>query len=359
MENTTYANPNKDNLKFLSEESMKLNILPYYNLSDAEVSQIKFKDTDKQRAVYKISKSERCYCLKKVYFPLPELLFVYSATEWLSAYGIKVPKLLPTLNKGRYVEFKNMLFILTDWIDGRKLDYDNTDDIYKASLNLGKMHKFTKSFEPIKGSSNRYKFENVYQSTKKHFNQLLMSSNLAFQYNDNFSKLFLSQFKYNIELAQFAYDVAATLSEENLSFALCHLDYVNKNLIFDNNNDLWVIDFDKCRIDYCIHDISYFMRRFLKRTDTRWNFTTAIKSLEFYETMHPLTLAEYKGLFVYLIFPQRFWKISRDYYKNIKKCNKSSFINMMLDINKNIQYQINFANDFSNYIEKKFNTKIR
>ena len=34
----------------------------------AEISIIKFKDTDKQRAVYKIDFKEKSYCLKKVYY---------------------------------------------------------------------------------------------------------------------------------------------------------------------------------------------------------------------------------------------------------------------------------------------------
>ena len=44
---------------------------------------IKFKDTEKQRAVYKIDYIDKSYCLKKVYYNEAELLFVYSAMEWL------------------------------------------------------------------------------------------------------------------------------------------------------------------------------------------------------------------------------------------------------------------------------------
>ena len=42
----------------LSPEIIKLNVLPHYNLQNAKVSIIKFKDTDKQRAVYKVDFNE-------------------------------------------------------------------------------------------------------------------------------------------------------------------------------------------------------------------------------------------------------------------------------------------------------------
>ena len=40
-------------------------------------------------------------------------------------YNIKVPRILPTLENNRFVNYENMLFILTPWIEGCKCDYDN------------------------------------------------------------------------------------------------------------------------------------------------------------------------------------------------------------------------------------------
>ena len=71
------------NSSIFSEENIKKSVLPHYNLDDAEVTAIKFKDTAKQRAVYRITTDKNEYCLKKVYFEKKELLFVYSAIEWL------------------------------------------------------------------------------------------------------------------------------------------------------------------------------------------------------------------------------------------------------------------------------------
>lgn len=338
----------------LSEENVKKYVLPYYNLQYGNITGIKFKDTDKQRAVYKIDYFDKSYCIKKVYFSREELLFVYSAIEWLYRHDINVPRILPTKDRQRYVIYKDMYFILTKWIDGHKCDYDNIQNIFDSSSNLAKMHKVSESFVPINGSYIRTGFEDIYISVQKHFEQLLGCSNNAFKYGDKFSKIFLENFQNNMELAENSAKVSYTIEGNNLSKSLCHLDYVNKNIIFDNSNNLWVIDFDKCKMDYCAHDIGYFLRRILKRNATKWNFELTVNILDCYDKIKPLSFDEYKYILAYLSFPQKFWKISKDYYNNIKKCNANSFIMLLKNAAENDEEHLHFANDFKLYIEDKF-----
>ena len=346
------------NINLLSEENVKKYVLPYYGLEDSEITQVKFKDTDKQRAVYKVTSSDQCFCLKKIYFSVEDLLFVYSAMEWLHRNEIKVPRILPTKDRGRFVNYKDMLFILTPWIDGEKCSYDNIQHVLAASVNLSKLHSCTKNFNPIAGSSHRTGFEDLSLSLQKHFQQLLVCSNLAFKNEDKFSKLFLQYFDTNILLAQIAVNIGATIDNNKLNKCLCHLDYVNKNIIFDENKHIWVIDFDKCKLDYRVHDISYFLRRLLKRDNTKWNLELTINSLKLYEEAYPLNFEEYKAVLVYLAFPQKFWKISRDYYNNIAKCNKNSFTTLLSKTCNKAEYQLQFIYGFIKYIEDRFETKL-
>ncbi|MBS2905149.1 hypothetical protein KFV96_28960, partial [Klebsiella pneumoniae] len=96
---------------------------------NAQISIIKFKDTEKQRAVYRVDYNNNSYCLKKVYYELDDLLYVYSAIEWLYRNKIRVPKLLPTIDNNRFAQFNDMLFILTPWIEGEKCSFDNMNHI--------------------------------------------------------------------------------------------------------------------------------------------------------------------------------------------------------------------------------------
>jgi CotS family spore coat protein len=349
---------NFNNIALLSEENVKKYILPQYNLANADITQIKFKDTDKQRAVYKVQYFDECYCLKKVYYSVKDLLFVYSAIEWLYRNNINVPRILPTSTNSRFVNYSNMLFILTPWVNGIKCDYDNIDHVLACGSNLANMHKTSINFKPICGSSIKEGYGSLSTSIYKHYLGLLNFSNLAYKYNDSFSNLYLRHFDSSIKLAKYSTDIACTMDTNNLTRSLCHLDYVNKNIIFDNNKGIWVIDFDKCRYDYCAHDISYCLRRLLKRDNTKWDLEIAISFLELYNKILPLTLDDYKYILVYLAFPQRYWKISRDYYANINKCNKKAFIHLLeTGANKN-DYQLDFIKKFTTYIENKFKVNL-
>lgn len=338
----------------LSDENVKKYVLPGYGLEYGDITGIKFKDTAKQRAVYKVDYDNKSYCLKKVYYSLEDLLFIYSVVEWLYRYNILVPRILPTLNGDRYFSYNNMLFILTPWVEGAKCSYDNINQIIDSSENLARIHKVSEQFIPIDGSSKRDDNEDLYVSTNKHLQHLLLANNYANTYNDKFSKIFLECFDSSLELSEKALNYAINVDKNKLSRSICHLDYVNKNIIFDNNNKIWVIDFDKCKIDYCFHDISYFLRRLLKRDNTKWDMEVAINSLNAYERTRKLSYDEYMAILSYLAFPQKYWKISRDYYNNINKCNKNSFCTLIQRSAEKNEYQLQFVNQFYQYVNEKF-----
>jgi len=342
-------------VNLLSEENVKKFVLPSYGLENSSISSIKFKDTDKQRAVYKVESDTDCFCLKKVYFQKEDLLFIYSAMEWFSRNNINVPKILPTLKRERYVNYEGMLFILTPWVSGIKCDYDNIDHLLNSTSNLAKMHLVSSKFNPISGSKLRTSFDDIYISSKKHFEQLLVCSNKAFKYKDNFSKLFLENFQDNLLLSQISLEIAASINVNNLNSSLCHMDYVNKNIIIGDNNEVYVIDFDKCSSDYSVHDVSYFLRRLMKRENTLWDLDLAKKCLDVYDALRPQNIDEYKYIMVYLTFPQKYWKISRDYYNNINKCNKSAFYTLLSKACDRNKEQLAFAINLKKYIDEKFN----
>lgn len=339
----------------LSPEIIRQNVLPYYNLQNSKISIVKFKDTDKQRAVYRIDSNEKSYCLKKVYYNIQDLLYVYSAIEWLYRNSIRVPKLLPTVDNNRFVSYQDMLFILTPWIEGEKCNFDNMTHVMISVKKLSALHSTSRNFKPIVGSSLKEGFEDYYISTLKHFQDLLHASNESFKYKDTFSRQFISNFDINLRLAKISLDISNKINTSDLSKSLCHGDYVNKNLIFPTDLDPWVIDFDKCKMDYCAKDLAYFMRRLLKRENTKWDVDLALSVLNTYNESSKLTESDLRYLISYICFPQKYWRISRDYYRNIRKCNKSAFFTLLSNTISKTDFQYAFALNVIDSVQKKFN----
>lgn len=325
-------------------EIIKKEILPLYNLNNCIIEQIKVKNTNKDRAVFKITCNNKSYCLKKVYCNENELLFIYSVLEWFYRNNIKVPKLLPCFTNNRFVKYNNLLFILTPWIHGEKCNFDNLDDIYISSKNLALMHKCSNNFFPIKNSKIKLGYEDLHISCKNHTDKLLFCYNEALKRKDTFSKLFLSSFKDNFFLAQNSTIIASTIDFNKLTKTLCHGDYVNKNIIFENKN-IWLIDFDNCAFDYASHDISHFLRRLLKRKSVNWNVSLTKSIISIYDSINPLNKNDFRYILSYISYPQKYWRLSKDYYSDSPKIKKEEAIDNLKKLNLTMKTQINFIKE--------------
>lgn len=350
-----------DTVEYMPVDELKNKVLCHYNFKIYEIHNIKFKNTDKQRAVFKVKTDKGMKCLKKVYYDEGNLLFVYSVTEWLNIKNILCPRLIGTKDGHRFVKYNDHLFILTDWIEGRKCDYNNINDIIMMAKNLGKIHENSRGFKPIEGSVIKNFDKDYYLSPYKHFIQLLQFWNNALYINDPFSELYMENFDYNFKKAKESSDLLSSidfstpLGDDVSSSAICHLDYVNKNIIFTPRNNLYVIDFDNTRLDMPIHDICYFLRRILKRENTTWDFNVFFSAIQSYESVRKLSLNEYNVILAILMFPQKYWKTSRDYYKNRKICNPAPFINVMRKISKQNDAHDRFCEELKLYINSKKN----
>ncbi|KRQ86641.1 Spore coat protein I [Caloramator mitchellensis] len=345
--------------KIIGHDDLLNNILIHYPYKIISIENIKYKETDKERAVYKISTNKGNKCLKKVYYDEATLLFIYSVIEWLNIKGVNAPRLLSTKNGLKYVKYQDDIYMLTDWIDGRKCEYDDLEDIKKISANLAKIHISSKGFFPIQGSKLLIGEKDYITSLNKHFKHLLEFSNTAFRLKDKFSKLYLENFDYYINCAKESIYIISKIDFQNLgdevsSRAICHLDYVNKNLIFTSDNKLYVIDFDKTRLDMPIHDISSFLHRILKRKKTPWKFEIFKEAVECYETIRPLSYYEHLAIFSLLMFPKKFWKISKDYFKNYKFVNKNYYLEELHDVVDYKKEHREFCKLVNDYIETKF-----
>ena len=133
---------------------------------------------------------------------------------------------------------------------------------------------------------------------------------------------------------------------------------MNKNLIFPEDLNPWIIDFDKCRMDYSMKDLGYFMRRLLKRENTKWNIPLAMSILKAYNNISPMTQSDFYYVLSYISFPQKYWKISRDYYKNIHKCNKSAFLTLLNSSINRTDTQYEFSINILDEINHEFNVNL-
>ena len=103
--------------------------------------------------------------------------------------------------------------------------------------------------------------------------------------------------------------------------------------------------------------MAYFLRRLLKRATTNWNPALTIDIINTYGKVNNLSDSDLKYILAYLAFPQKFWKISRDYYKNINKCNKNSFISLFTKGLDRSADQLEYINTMIEIFQTYYNVK--
>lgn len=334
-------------------------ILSDFGIENSNFEKIKEKNTKRNRIVYKINFYDNFFCLKQTYFEKKDILFIYSYLKWLNSYKFEVPYLINSKYNEPFVNYNNKFFILMKWIDGEKLNYDNLTECIKSITLLGRIHKFSSNVPLIYGSSSITNFLNLSQKYKKSFKELHRMYSIAKNLNDNFSYIFLQNFDILTHMVYISKSFAQTIVFDNLSKSICHGDFVNKNILINNKNII-PIDFDRSCINYSIFDLCYFLRRYLRRTSTNWDFKSAITLLKYYNKINPLFLDEYLYLISYLSFPQKFFKISKFYLYNYKNLTIDQKLNYTTFINKNsisFNDKLNFINNFEEYLKLNFKIK--
>jgi spore coat-associated protein S len=118
------------------------------------------------------------------------------------------------------------------------------------------------------------------------------------------------------------------IAEEEKSF--CHHDYTYHNIIIDTEDAVNVIDFDYCKREIRSYDISAFLIKVLKRSD--WNVECAEVIINAYNEVSPLKEEEYRTLFAFLLFPQRFWRLANRYYYNEVNWPLNTFNNKLEEL---------------------------
>lgn len=118
------------------------------------------------------------------------------------------------------------------------------------------------------------------------------------------------------------------VAENEKSF--CHHDFTYHNIILNDNMDVHVIDFDYCKREVRTFDISNFMIKVLKRVD--WNLEFAVAIIDSYNSISPLKPEEYKVLYAYLEFPQRYWRLANRYYYNEVNWGQNTFASKLESI---------------------------
>lgn len=321
---------------------------------------IKIESLKPNRGVYLLKTNEGMRCLKKINYGIQKLLFVYGAKEHLISNGFtRVDKYFLNTEEHPYAIVNEDIYTLSQWLDGREADFRSREDLIIAAENLAHMHMASKGYEPPENSKLKTdlgRWPHLMEKRVKSLDKMRDMARKKSNKND-FEMNYIKSVQFYKDLGKRAMNILKNsqymelckIAEEEKSF--CHHDYTYHNIIIDEDNCVNVIDFDYCKREIRVYDISSFMIKVLKRVD--WDINYANLILDSYNNIYPLNDNDYRVLFAFLLFPQRYWRLSNRYYYNEVSWPLNTFNNKVEELIAEQDKYINFIEEF----KKTYNQK--
>ncbi|MDP4143475.1 MAG: CotS family spore coat protein [Bacillota bacterium] len=321
---------------------------------------IKIESIRPNKGVYFIKTNIGNKCLKRINYGIQKLLFVYAAKEHLINNGfIRVDRYCLNNEGNPYALVNEDIYTLSEWIDGRECNFCSQDDLIRAARTLAAMHEGSKGYEPPENSKLKtdlgrwpHLMEKRVRSFEKMRDMARKKSNKA-QFDldyvknvDFFKEMGIKSM--NILNDSRYMDICKKTDEEK---SFCHHDYTYHNIIIDGDNSVNVIDFDYCKREVRAFDVSNFMIKVLKRND--WNVNYAKLILDSYNEVSHLAEEEYRVLYSFLLFPQRFWRLANRFYYNEVNWTHGTFNNKMEELIAERDKYMEFISNFKDIYNQK------
>lgn len=265
--------------------------------------------------------------------------------------------------------------VLKNWYPGEECNLRDESDVYEAALNLATIHSLlrevpltdeqvefngcTDLLELFDKRNRELKRVRGYIRDKRKKNEFELCYLNSY---DEFYKQATSATKLLEELDYKEMQNAAIKNK-----CVCHGNYTYHNVIklnngisnqgsFKNyqyseklsaanigeshNNMIVTTNFDKSYVGIQIMDLYQFMRKVMEKND--WDLDIGSMILDTYENILEITKNELKLLYILLLYPEKFWKITNFYYNGKKSWVPQRNIQKLIGIGEQMERKDKF-----------------
>lgn len=287
-----------------------------------------------QDNVWRVEAGAKRFALKRSLLKEKNLRFVCSAEDSLLRHGFcDYALLLPPKNGQLYYGEKDRFYTLHRWIDGEKCDFDNIGHLYAAAQTLCAFHLRSREKSLKNLTSNRYVCFDRYQQLAERGSELQRFYEIAsLAPQTYFTKLYRTYYGGFLEKTRQAQktllcsDYPRLAREAAAVGSFIHYDVAARNFLLHNDRAM-LIDFDYCCCDLPLTDLMRLTKRSLKSGDHCEEKIEAI--LSGYQQNRRLTREEGVVLYAFLLFPQKYWRISHRYFYEQKVNEEDYYIKKM------------------------------
>jgi CotS family spore coat protein len=284
---------------------------------------IKVSKITKRKNVYRVRAGFREYCLKVINYEFSHFYFILSAIKHLDANGFRgTPKIIPTATYRDYIKFDEKFAYLTEWMEVREADYDNTNDLILTAKKVAELHKCSKGFIVDSNMKPRVGWGSWTGVFETRLEEILDFENKIKEKKNKteFDITYIRFLNDEIERGMLAIEDLKERSKYNeymakelMGLGFCHHDLAHHNILVGRNDEISIIDFDYCILDSHLHDVASLCMRAMR--NGKWSIDKYESITRAYsEDGNGLTKDEEKIVIGFLEFPQDYWQVGLQYY---------------------------------------------
>lgn len=238
-------------------------------------------------------------------------------------------------------------YLIKNWFSGEECNLKDIEDVKNASVNLARLH-IVMSDIPMTQEEVMYVSQiSLPESFEKHNRELKRVRGYIKdkKQRNEFEVNFLSMYDAFYEEALRATALIQTSYYEELlkqsveTGKHCHGNYTYHNVL-KQKDTMATTNFEKAGVGVQVGDLYQFMRKCLEKND--WNGEFGACVLDAYNAIRPLSQKELQLLYIMLLYPEKFWKVTNFYFNNKKSWISKRNIQKLTNLEQQSQLKTQF-----------------
>lgn len=313
------------------EQNMSLQDIAQAVLAQYDVNPVKMQIIQQGgiKTVWKVLSDSGSTCLKRLNKSPEKAIFSVEAQKHIKANGGLVPGVIDNKAGGSITYFRDELFVLYEWVDGKQLNFHSKDDFMAAVEGLALFHRCSKGYEPPEAarvSTKLAKWPDQYRSMLnrmrewKDISQQKAGTAVYDAYVKWIDQMIDLGEKAIRHLERSGYDEMSRPGSS--SVVLCHQDYGKGNALLTPVG-ICVLDLDGVTFELAARDLRKIILKTME-TQGEWNEQVMKNIISWYEKGYALTRDERNMVYIDCLFPHAFFGSVKNQFQKNKLVKPSS-----------------------------------
>lgn len=238
-------------------------------------------------------------------------------------------------------------YIIKSWFNGEECNLHEESDIVAASRNLADLHNYMQSVQTGLNDQNAKYISNLGTQFDKHNRELKRVRGYIRdkKQKNEFEVCFLNVYNQFYEQGITALEILKESGYEDLlkqcvtQNTMCHGNYIYHNILMLPGS-IATTNFDKVCIGVQMFDLYCFIRKVMEKNN--WNTQYGNMIIEEYDKIRTISKEEMKILYVLLLYPEKFWKVTNFYYNARKSWVPRRNIQKLVSLSEQIKDKDSF-----------------